>query len=235
MVITIVDALIILFILFGAFVGYSRGVVKQAVITIGLLLVVILSFVLKNPVSAAMYKFLPFASFSGLFENLTVLNIVLYEIIAFVLVFGILSTILIMLIRLSSIIERLIKATVIFEIPSKILGLILGLLEFYVIAFVIIFIISEPVFKIQELSFIDDSVIKPIILEKTPIISDMTKSTTNTFKSINSLVKDRNNITDSDFNCKALNAMIDNKFLDKESAKYLYEKGKINTKCGIGD
>lgn len=235
MSINIVDTVIVLFILMGAIVGMKRGVIKQGVMTIGMVLVVVLSFILKNPVSALMYKYMPFVSFNGILENLSVLNILLYEVIAFAIVFGLLSAILIMLIKISSILERLIKITVILAIPSKILGFILGAVEYYLVVFIILFILSQPTFKTYELDFINESKLKPIILEKTPVISDLTSKTIETFNDISNLIKNRNNMSDEEFNCEALKIMIENKFLDKESAEYLYSKGKINTKCGIGD
>ena len=97
------DIIIIMIILFGAIVGFKRGIIKQSVITVGMIFVLILSFILKNPVSSIMYEHLPFFSFGGLFENLAVLNIIVYEGFAFLLVFSVLSTILIILIKISSV------------------------------------------------------------------------------------------------------------------------------------
>ena len=52
----ILDVCIILVIISGAIIGFKRGVIKQGVMTIGLYIVLILSFLLKNPISAFMYK-----------------------------------------------------------------------------------------------------------------------------------------------------------------------------------
>ena len=135
------DIIIIMIILFGAIVGFKRGIIKQSVITVGMIFVLILSFILKNPVSSIMYEHLPFFSFGGLFENLAVLNIIVYEGFAFLLVFSVLSTILIILIKISSVFEKILRATIILAIPSKILGAILGAIEYYLIVFIILFIL----------------------------------------------------------------------------------------------
>ena len=63
------DIIIIMIILFGAIVGFKRGIIKQSVITVGMIFVLILSFILKNPVSSIMYEHLPFFSFGGLFDE----------------------------------------------------------------------------------------------------------------------------------------------------------------------
>ena len=182
-----------------------------------------------------MYKYMPFISFHGLLENLAVLNILLYEIIAFGIVFSVLSAILIALIKISSILEKILRATVILAIPSKILGFILGAVEYYLVVFIILFVLSQPTFKIEQFDFVNESKLKPIILENTPIISDLAKETIDTFNDINDLIKNKDNMTDEEFNCKALNSMIENKFIDKDSIKYLYDNKKLTTKCEIGE
>ena len=231
MTLNILDVVIVLIILMGGIVGMKRGVIKQGVMTIGMLLVIILSFVLKNPVSALMYKNLPFISFGGLLENLTILNILLYEVIAFSLVFGILSAILMILIKISSIFEKILKFTIILAIPSKILGFILGVVEYYLVVFIILFVLSSPTFQTEKFDFINQSKLKPIILNNTLGLTDMLDGTLDTFDEVNNLIKDKNKYSDEIFNCKALNIMIENKFLDEESAKYLDNKGKIKLNC----
>lgn len=235
MSINIIDVAIVLFIIMGAIIGMKRGFIKQSVMTIGLILVVILSFILKNPVSLLMYKYMPFISFHGLLENLAVLNILLYEIIAFGIVFSVLSAILIALIKISSILEKILKATIILAIPSKILGFILGAIEYYIIVFIILFVLSQPTFKIEQFDFINESKLKQVILENTPVISELGKKTIDTFNDVNDLIKDKDKMSDEEFNCKALNSMIENKFIDKESIQYLYDNKKLTTKCEIGE
>ena len=94
---------------------------------------------------------------------------------------------------------------------------------------------SQPTFKIEQFDFVSESKLKPIILENTPIISDLAKKTIDTFNDINDLIKNKDNMTDEEFNCKALNSMIENKFIDKDSIKYLYDNKKLTTKCEIGE
>ncbi len=231
MSLNIIDVIIVLIILMGAIIGMKRGFIKQSVMTVGMILVVVLSFILKNPVSILMYKYLPFVSFSDILENLSVLNILLYEIIAFLVVFSILSAILIMFIKISAILEKLIKITVILAIPSKILGFILGAIEYYIIVFVILFVSALPTLKIEEFDFVNNSKLRPIILKNTPVISSITEKTINTFSDINNLIKNRNNMSDEEFNCTAIDKMVANGFLDEEALEYLYSKGKLNNNC----
>lgn len=233
--INIIDIAIILIIIMGAVIGFKRGVIKQGVMTIGMVLVLILSFALKNPISALMYKYFPFFNFDLIFKNATVLNIIVYEVIAFLIAFSILEVILIILVKISSIVETLLKVTVILAIPSKILGAILGAIEYYLLTFVILYIMSLPIFKINNENFMTESKLKPEILSNTIIVSNITNKNLETFNEVSKLIENKENLSNEEFNCKSLKIMIEKDFLKQKSAKYLYEKGKINTKCGIGE
>ena len=67
----IVDTIILLGLFLGAATGFVRGFFKQIVIFLGTILVVVLAFLIKNPLSTIMYQNLPFFKFGGL----TALNI----------------------------------------------------------------------------------------------------------------------------------------------------------------
>ena len=66
----IVDIIIIVSIVLGVLIGFVRGFFKETVIFIGTILVVVLAFVLKNPLSLILYKNLPFFKFKGIFEGI---------------------------------------------------------------------------------------------------------------------------------------------------------------------
>src|SRR5690625_5201712 len=90
----IVDILIIIFILLGASIGFKQGFTKSLVSFVGIIVVIILAYLLKNPVSEFLMSIGPFFNFGGIIKGVTVLNIAVYEIIAFILVFTILMIIL---------------------------------------------------------------------------------------------------------------------------------------------
>ena len=108
--ISIVDALIVVLLILGIMGGLRRGLIKQAVLLVGLVAILVISFYLRGPISTYMYKHLPFFSFGGLFKGVSVLNILLYEVIAFLIVFSILYLVLRILLKISGIIESILKA-----------------------------------------------------------------------------------------------------------------------------
>ena len=223
----LVDIIIILVIICGAIVGFKRGVVKQAVMTIGMILVVVLSFLLKNPLSVFLYQRLPFLSF-GILEDYTVFNV--YEFISFLIIYCLLSIVLFLLIKASSIIEKFFKATVILAIPSKILGLILGAIEYYVIVFIVLFILSGPIFfseKFHQIKPVSESKIGGYMLKHTPILSHFTKKTLKSIDELVTLYKTKDNYSVKDFNCKAIKIMKKDKIVSEESIEYLESHGKI--------
>ena len=52
----IVDTIILLGLFLGAVTGFVRGFFKQTVIFLGTILVVVLAFLIKNPLSTIMYQ-----------------------------------------------------------------------------------------------------------------------------------------------------------------------------------
>lgn len=222
---TVIDAIIILFLLMGAVVGFKRGVIKSATMFIGMIIVIILSYYLKNPLSKFMYTYFPFFEFSGAFKGVTVLNILIYEAIAFLVVFGILTTILNIIIRLTGIVETLLKFTIVLGIPSKLLGAIFGLLEQFLFLFVFLFLFSRLSFTAD---YVNQSAIGTKILENTPVLSNIAESSYQAFAEIYSLKDKYINASDKDeYNKEALEILLKYEIISKESAQKLVEKNKL--------
>ena len=117
--ITIVDAIILLIILLGGVIGFKEGVIKELTSIIGLVIVVIVSFSLKNYLSVLFYENLPFFNFWGIFKGIQVLNIVFYEMLAFIIIASLLTVAYRILLSITGLIEKILKATIILSIPSS--------------------------------------------------------------------------------------------------------------------
>lgn len=221
----VVDIIILIFLGFGALIGLKRGFTHQLVSLLGIFVILILSFLLKNPISVFLYNNLPFFNFGGIFKDITVLNILVYEVIAFFIIFFILTILFKILLKLTSIFEKILNATIILGIPSKILGAVLGIVQNYIYVFIVLYILSLPMFNIN---IIKESKMSNIILDKTPILNKVCDKTLSVFNEIIELKEEYNTTTNvADFNQKALNIMIDKKIVTKENVKKLIEKGKI--------
>lgn len=221
----IVDIVILIFLAFGALIGFKRGFTRQLVSLVGIFVIIILSFLFKNPVSVFLYNNLPFFNFGGIFKDITVLNILVYEVIAFFIVFFVLTIIFRILVKITNIFEKILNATIILGIPSKILGAVLGVVQNLIYTFIILYILSLPTFN---LTIIKDSKVGNLILDKTPILNKIANKTLSVFNQVVELKEEYDTTTNvGEYNQKTLNIMIDSGVITEENAKRLIEKGKI--------
>lgn len=220
----IIDILILLIILLFGVLGFQRGFFKQTVIFVGELLVLILAFLLKNPIGNWLCIHLPFFDIGGLFKGIQSINIFIYQLIAFIIVAAILSIILSLLITLSGIVEKILKLTIILGIPSKILGFLVGLVEGFVVVFVALFLLNQPLINKPE--YTESSVAK-FVLNKMPGLSNAVSPTVNAITDIFELTKN-NSISSEDYNVKAVDIMLKYKVVQKPLIEELISKGKLS-------
>ncbi len=224
---SIIDILVILFILLGAVVGFKRGFTTSLVNFIGVILVVIIAYFLKDPVGEFLMSFCPFFNFGGIIKGVTVLNIALYQIIAFVLVFSILMIGLKVLLMATGVFETILKFTIVLGIPSKILGAIVGVIENYIIVFFVLYLLSMPNF--MDVGFIKDSNFREPILKNTPVLSVVADSSLKVLDEFKGL-SDKYVSTDNtnEFNLETLDLFLKYKVVSVSTVKNLDESGKIN-------
>lgn len=228
----IIDIIVILIILSCIIVGAKRGFSKEIVSFLGFYVVVILAFVFRTPLAALMYEHLPFIPFGGIFKGVAVLNIILYEIFAFLIILSILLVVLNFVIFATSIFEKMLNATIILGIPSKILGGIVGIVEGLVWSFILVYIISLPIFRIDEMKA---SKITPVLLNHTPFLSKSTKGFHDSIEEFNKLKKTYEGKDNTDeFNYDALEILLKHKIVTVDSVQRLKQTGRLHFK-GIND
>ena len=224
---TVVDILIIVFLLLGTYAGWRKGLIKSLVNFVGLVAVVILSFYLKTFVANFLIDKLPFFNFAGL-DGLSSVNILIYNVISFVFVFVILYCILNVIISITGFIDTLLKFTVIWIIPSKILGAVVGLLETWIYLYLLLLVLSA--FNVTS-SFILSSKVATFMLDETPVVKNVFGGVYSTVKDVYDNVekyeKDEATTTD-DLNLRILQIEIANKLITKEKAQELIDSGKID-------
>ena len=79
MSIGLVDLIIIIVIALGAIVGFKNGIIKEGTKFIGFFAIVLISFLLKDTLTVALYENLPFFNFFGLIKGLDAINILFYQ------------------------------------------------------------------------------------------------------------------------------------------------------------
>lgn len=221
----IVDAIIIFLIILGAIAGFKNGVIKQTISLIGFILIVVLAFSLKNELSVWMYEHLPFFDFWGILKGVTVINILLYEVIAFLILVFVFSLIYKLILFAANIFEKILEFTIILGIPSKILGLFVGAFEYFIFVFIVLYVTTLPFFDTKAVT---ESKYGLKILNNTPILSKYTEDVT---KILNDFVylKDKYQMEGSanDFNKEALVTLLNYKVVTPKSIDKLVERNKI--------
>ncbi|MBE6152953.1 MAG: CvpA family protein [Firmicutes bacterium] len=218
----IVDVIIVLSLLFGSIVGFKKGAISTGVSFVGLVLAIVLSAILRRPVAEFMYEHLPFLDFGGIFKGVTVLNILLYEVIAFFLVFSILQIGVGLLSKVANIIEKALDFTIVLGIPSKIIGIFVGFIETYIYVFIVMYFLTLPMFNI---GIVKDSKITDKILNNTPILTNTVGGTLNAFQSVYELKEA--NLTKEEYSLKSLDIILKYEIADVKSVDNLIKSGKL--------
>ena len=220
-----VDAIIVLLIFIGYFLGKKRGFLPQLVSLIGFFLIVIGSFILKNPVSQFLYEKLPFMNFMGVFKGVTILNIILYEVIAFTFVMALLYLIFKIILGISKLFNKMLSTLPIVELLNKIVGGLLGIVENYLVVFIVLYILTLPFFNFD---IINKSKLRTGILEHTPILSGMLDNTVVASNEIYDLKeKYSKEFNAKEFNLEALDVLLKYDITTVENVDKLVELKKL--------
>ena len=227
MTIGIIDAIILIFILLGGIIGFKEGVIKKLTSVVGLVLVVVLAFTLKNKLSIYFYENLPFFDLWGVFKGIQILNVVFYEMVAFLVIASVLMLVYKVLLGITGLIEKILKATVILSIPSKILGFIVGLVEAYIWVYIILFILTLPMINLKD---IYTSKVANYIMEETPYLSKYTSKTLEVYTNLYDIIDNRKEKTNKEVNEEAMDLMLKYDIITTESAEKLIKSNKVDVR-----
>ncbi|MGN1029664.1 MAG: CvpA family protein [Bacilli bacterium] len=219
----ILDAVIITILIVGVLGGMSRGLIKQAVLLIGLVVCLIFAFSLRTPIATFMYEYLPFFKFGGLFSGVSIINILLYELIAFLIIFSLLYLVLRILLKITGIIEKILDMTIILGFFSKIGGGIVGFIEAYILVFVFLFVCNQPFIRVTGL---DSSKVGNFILDKTPVMSGAIEDTRKAINEVYTLTTKYKNDKNK-LNQETIKLFIKYDIITEENVQKLREKGKL--------
>ena len=223
----IFDVGIILLLIMFLIVGFKNGVIREAFALIGIIAVFILSFVFKGLLGNLMCIILPFFKLSGVIEGFSVINILIYQIIAFMLVFAILLTIYEIFLKISKFIQKLVNLTIILILPSKLLGAVVSLIKGVIVLFAVFIVLMIPL-KNSEL-FTGSTMVNQI-LYKTPILSQSSNNFIKTVEEIYNLAEKVSNkkISTNAANLELLDMMLKHKIVNKSTVESLVKLHKLD-------
>ena len=214
--------IILLFIMF-LIIGVKRGVIKEAVSLIAIILVFILSYSLKGIVGNIFCMLLPFFKWDGF----VTFNIFFYQVLGFILVFAIMLLIYEASLKISKFLQKIVNATIILWLPSKILGGVVSFVKGYLVLFIIFLLLVIP---LNNVDMFKDSKCVNYMLYKTPVISNYTKDFVKPISEVVELSNKATNgaITVNEANLKALDIMLKYNVVDKKTIESLIEVNKLD-------
>ena len=216
----IMNLIMVVWLVVGFLIGLFTGFLERTIKVIEMFIIVFLSILLKNPISALLYKYLPFINF-----KIKVLNILMYEIIAFIVVTILLIIIIKLINKAINLVESIFAFILNIGFPKRILGGVITFFEgaFYLYIFVFIVFFISTIMNMP----IEDSLANKYF-DRAPVLSQTLGPI---FKSSVDIASYTNTIKDKDtLECKSLDILLSYKIISKENAKYLVDKNKLNFK-----
>jgi len=227
---------IVLLICFIVFLisGFKRGVIKELVSLLGIIAVFFLSFSLKGYIGNLLCYILPFFKFTGTIKGLTTINILFYQVIAFLIMYFLFIGLYHLCVRISKIIQKAVNMTIILIIPSKILGAIVSLLKGYMIIYAILLLLMIPFGSNRAIS---ESYILNGMIYNTPVLSKYVNNFVQPVKEVYELGTKvtKKEITTNDANLKSLDIMLKYKVVSKRTVENLIEMKKLDNIEGINN
>ena len=229
---SIIDIGIILFILCFILIGAKQGLIKPGVSLVALVIIFVISYVFKEHIGNFLCKYLPFFNFSGNIKGLVSLNILIYQLAGFLIILAVLMGVYTIIMTLTGWIQKLVNMTILLKLPSSIGGGIIGLIEGYLVTFLILLIAMIPM---QTMTLLKESKLADFILNKTPIVSESTSDLTKSASEIYSLVDQVTNkkIDINEANLKSIDIMIRYKVITPHTVEQLIVLDKLEDVVGL--
>ena len=205
----LVDIFFLLIILVCGLIGLKRGFFKELVLTVGYIILLIVSYKLITPTTNLIISLVKVGN--------NPLNLLIYQIIAFLVVFIILSIIFQLIVFLTNALEKLLNITIVLGIFSKILGFILGLVKGVIVAYLLSLLFTLPMFN--NIPMFRNSTVKSELLTKMPNIK------------LNQIVNEisKLDINSNDFNKQVLQILIKYNILTKEKVIDMVKSGQLDS------
>ena len=221
------DIGIILLLILGFIVGFKHGFVRQSISLIGIVVIFIIAYFTKGYIGNFLCINLPFFDYFGPLKGLTTINIIVYQLVAFLLIFTILLFVYILVIKISKVLEKVVDFTIVLWLPSKLLGGLVALIETYLLIYTVVLFISVPMSTNE---YFHDSKAVDTMLYKTPFLGNTKFS--KSLKDISKLNNDIKNekISTEKANKEILIILVDNKMIDIDTINTLNDQGKLKIK-----
>lgn len=232
MSISILDIALILILFMFAVGGFRKGAIKEAVSLVGIVAVFVIAFLFKGVLGNLLCKFLPFFDFAGNLEGVTVLNILLYQLVAFIIIYSLLFSVYVIVVKISSGIQKLVNMTIVLWIPSKIIGALIAFVTGYIVIFAVLLVLLIP---LKDSNLFKDSKVANYIVYDSPILSSSSESISNSINEIYDLSEElsRGKIDKNEANLQTMDILLTYKIVSPKTAKQLVALDKLDGISGL--
>ncbi len=220
----VVDYIIIVILILSALKGFKEGLLPTIVNLVGTFLVFVIAFYLKQPISTLLYENLPFLNFAGIFKGVIAINILFYEAIAYGLTIVLLGIVFGIIKKVSVGLNKVLSITLFLNLPSKLIGAVIGVLEGVLFCFILLFVGSVVNTTTK---YVNESKYSSIILNEIPILNNVTSNLINSGEEIYEVVLNNGNNT-LKANLETIDILMKYEILSYESATKLIEDEKLN-------
>lgn len=220
----IISLIVILVFVSDVINGYKKGFLGTAIKLFKSVVALLFAYLFKGKLATYLSIHLPFFNLQGLFKGLDIVNVLIYELIAFVAIFAIVSLILKIIIDLFNIEERLFSLIVQLGIPNNLIGAIFGGLKSIIIIYfaLSIFFVVSNFMKIDTGNSLGDYVVNM------PILKNSFGGTLDSFDQISELAVEYENTQDKGvLNHDAIGILLENGIISEEQLNALIDAGKV--------
>ena len=228
----ILDIVIALVLIMSAIIGFKRGAIKEVVSLVGIIIVFILAFSLKGVLGNVLCKWLPFFNFAGNLEGVTVLNILLYQLIAFLIIYSLLFSVYMIVVKISGIVQKIVHMTIVLWLPSKLIGAVVAFITGYVMVFVVLLALLIP---LKDTDIFKNSKFANYIVYDTPILASSSENISTSINEIYELGEDlsKGDISKNEANVKTMDILLKYKVVSAETARELVVLDKLDDISGL--
>lgn len=222
----VLDIGIILILIMSLIVGFKQGIVKEVVSLVGLIAIFIIAYIFKEELGNFLCKYLPFFTFTGSLKGLVSINILIYQLIAFLIIYSVLLSVYAIVLKLSGILQKLVNLTIVLLLPSKLGGAIIAALKGYITIFVVLLVLMIP---LKDNALFTNSKLASAIIYKTPILSTCTENITKSINEIYTLADEvsHKEISTNEANLEIIDIMLKYKVVDKKTIEQLVILDKL--------
>ena len=221
----VVSIFVILIIISDIIDGYKKGFLESGVKFLKTLVAMLIAYFCKAPLSKYMYLNLPFFQLEGIFKGVSSLNVIIYEIIAFFVIFALVLLIINIVSAILKLDEKVLRLVSIIGVPNKIMGAVINGLKSIVLLYfgLSLFFVGANFMKWD----VGESLGTYIV--EMPLLKNTFGNILDSCNEITDLAVEYENIQDKEeLNNKSIDILLEYDIISEENLELLIESGKID-------